>query len=777
MQKLISGRVLSALLAIVLLLGLFGGEVKADTKYGNQGTKPADNKTTITVPSDKYKTVQSAINAATEGTTIIIKKNSTGYAEQLKIKKNGITLKGEDGAKICGTEEMEYGDLLDIEGSDIVIENLEFTELSLRAPNTSESAGGIRIKPGSSNVYVLDCKIWKLGCIYNYTDFSDRNHFNGHGISIKGSEKKKTYNITISGCEVCNLTTGRSESVVINNNTEYFTISNNYIHDNYNIGIDCAGGYGTMYSTNYCRNGEVCGNYVENISSLIYKNPGYFDSNGKPHSGADGIYVDGGHDIYVHDNYVTGCDIGLEIASENHGWTAEGVIAERNLLIYNDQYVGLAIGGSDEDNGVAKNNIVRYNTVINSGDQHCLVVKVTEGNTIKNNIFISDTNPRNKSNYYSENDITDNASNRATDLPGTNIKIDLKDVVVDKANKKVTIVTDTDISKYVYDGIDDSGNVTPPEPIVVPDNSQKDDENKNDNNQGETKPSTDNKPSGDTSKPSGDNKPSGDTSKPSGNSSASSSSTKSESKEDQIRAFVERLYTEVLGRESETDGAYYWYSELYNFKVTGADVGMLFVTSAEFRERNVSDDQFLKIMYKTFFNREADTDGFNYWKGLLSSGTARETVAKCFIDSQEWSDTCAKYGIRSGCSIKSKVKITPTDKTYAFVERMYLTALGRAYDSEGREYWAGLLANFDTTGEAVGVEFFLSPEMESYNLSNKEFVNRLYLTFMDREADNDGMTFWIDQLEKGHSRKEVVLGFTRSPEFEEKCIEARCLPC
>ena len=114
--------------------------------------------------------------------------------------------------------------------------------------------------------------------------------------------------------------------------------------------------------------------------------------------------------------------------------------------------------------------------------------------------------------------------------------------------------------------------------------------------------------------------------------------------------------------------------------------------------------------------------------------------------------------------------------TYAFVERMYTTAMNRDYDVNGREYWASKLANFEVTGEEVGASFFLSDEMTGYNLSNKEFINRLYKTFMDREADDDGLSYWLEFI-KTHTRADVVYGFTRSPEFNERCIQARILPC
>ena len=154
----------------------------------------------------------------------------------------------------------------------------------------------------------------------------------------------------------------------------------------------------------------------------------------------------------------------------------------------------------------------------------------------------------------------------------------------------------------------------------------------------------------------------------------------------------------------------------------------------------------------------------------------RVAVANGFIYSQEWADTCAAYGIRSGGNIKPTVNISPSDLTYAFVERMYTTAMKRECDKVGRLYWANELANFNLTGEQVGAAFFLSEEMTNYKLSDKEFIDRLYNTFMNREADVEGSAFWQGVLKGGADRSEAVYGFTRSPEFIAKCVEARILP-
>ena len=244
-----------------------------------------------------------------------------------------------------------------------------------------------------------------------------------------------------------------------------------------------------------------------------------------------------------------------------------------------------------------------------------------------------------------------------------------------------------------------------------------------------------------------------------------------------IGAFVDRIYRNVLNREPEAEGAAYWTDELYAFRRTGAEVAQGFIFSPEFDARKTSDIDFVTILYRTFFGREPESQGMSYWLNQLSTGAKnRAAVANGFIYSQEWADKCAEYGIRSGGDIKAKIKIEPTALTYAFVERMYTTAMCRPYDENGRKYWADLLANFDITGEKVGASFFLSEEMAGYKLTDAEFLTRVYATFMDRQPEADGFNYWLGVLAGGKSRSDVVYGFTRSPEFASKCVEARILP-
>ena len=243
-----------------------------------------------------------------------------------------------------------------------------------------------------------------------------------------------------------------------------------------------------------------------------------------------------------------------------------------------------------------------------------------------------------------------------------------------------------------------------------------------------------------------------------------------------VNKFVNRLYSCVLGRAPEEEGAAYWTEQLYYFKTDGAAAARDFIYSEEFKNRNVSNEEFMKILYLTFFGREPDSDGMEYWMTIFERRLhTRKEIAEDFIYSQEWADTCAYYSILSGGNLWPVVKFDPTDEVNAFVTRMYTCALKRDPEPEGLKFWAKEVVNFKNTGEEIGELFFMSDEIYYSNLSDEEFLNRLYLTFMDREPDQPGKDYWLEQM-KTKSRHTIILGFTRSPEFVEKCVEARIIP-
>ena len=103
-----------------------------------------------------------------------------------------------------------------------------------------------------------------------------------------------------------------------------------------------------------------------------------------------------------------------------------------------------------------------------------------------------------------------------------------------------------------------------------------------------------------------------------------------------IRTFVERFYTQVLGRQPDKDGFDYWVSALTNSSHARADMAKAFFLSPEYLSRNTSDDAFVTACYWAFFGREPDGAGKQTWMTALGQGISREQVLDGFIDSAEF---------------------------------------------------------------------------------------------------------------------------------------------
>ena len=229
--------------------------------------------------------------------------------------------------------------------------------------------------------------------------------------------------------------------------------------------------------------------------------------------------------------------------------------------------------------------------------------------------------------------------------------------------------------------------------------------------------------------------------------------------------FVKRLYQNVLGRDYDTAGLNHWVNQLAS-GVTGSEVAYSFVFSREFLNRNLSNSDFVDILYRTLMNRQADAAGRTAWVNRLNGGLPRENVFAGFINSPEFTDICAQYGIVRG----DYTAPANGQERLAFVSRMYQLVLGRTPEQIGLHTWTNSLLT-GTTGASIANSFIFSPEFINRNTSNAAFVDILYQTLMNRPADAAGRDRWVGQLNAGLPRENILAGFINSPEFTNLCVE------
>jgi hypothetical protein len=250
--------------------------------------------------------------------------------------------------------------------------------------NAAYTPAGVWITGSGTGVQLLN------NLVHNITTSSEENG-NAFGIAVWGTSETPITQLVISGNAVYSLKTGNSESMNVDGNVTHFSITNNLVHDNDNIGIAAIGYEEPLGPVGYdeAMYGEISGNTVYNISGI--DNPGEGDS-----YDADGIYCDGCAFVTIERNLIHNVDYGIEVSSEHRRCLANGTewsgpnntgtagtgtdpcngryVTVRNNVIYDSNAGGISIGGYAND-------IEAGDGLCCGGSAHVVVVN----NTLYNN--------------------------------------------------------------------------------------------------------------------------------------------------------------------------------------------------------------------------------------------------------------------------------------------------------------------------------------------------------------------------------------------------------
>lgn len=112
-----------------------------------------------------------------------------------------------------------------------------------------------------------------------------------------------------------------------------------------------------------------------------------------------------------------------------------------------------------------------------------------------------------------------------------------------------------------------------------------------------------------------------------------------------VNCFVARLYKTCLNRLPDQGSQAGWVQKLLANETTGSSIAYSFTFSPEFVQMNLSKEEFVAYMYRAFFGREADQDGFEGWVNKMIDGASEEDVFNGFTGSIEFDALCQSYGI------------------------------------------------------------------------------------------------------------------------------------
>ncbi|MHB8280295.1 MAG: DUF4214 domain-containing protein [Candidatus Humimicrobiaceae bacterium] len=112
-----------------------------------------------------------------------------------------------------------------------------------------------------------------------------------------------------------------------------------------------------------------------------------------------------------------------------------------------------------------------------------------------------------------------------------------------------------------------------------------------------------------------------------------------------LNSFITSIFKNFLNREPNQDELNLWVSGLSLKEKTAVNFLESIIQSGEFKMKNISDSEYVKILYKALLNREPDNQGYNGWLDNLKNGKTRQYVLSGFINSNEFGDFCQLYDI------------------------------------------------------------------------------------------------------------------------------------
>ena len=226
---------------------------------------------------------------------------------------------------------------------------------------------------------------------------------------------------------------------------------------------------------------------------------------------------------------------------------------------------------------------------------------------------------------------------------------------------------------------------------------------------------------------------------------------------------VFRLYGAALGRAPDPIGFGRWAQELEGGATSLETVAAGFAGSVEFAARYGAPDDagFVTLLYANVLGRAPDAAGLDHWLDAMAAGAGRAGALLGFSES-------AEHKQRTAAAYQKGVWVP--DPEAVDVLRAYTAVLDRLPDAGGLASWTaareGGLGQFELVARFVGSGEF---QARFGGLSNRDFVEQLYLTALDRQADPDGLAAWTLALDAGvDTRAGMAFGFAGSGEMTAK---------
>ena len=238
-----------------------------------------------------------------------------------------------------------------------------------------------------------------------------------------------------------------------------------------------------------------------------------------------------------------------------------------------------------------------------------------------------------------------------------------------------------------------------------------------------------------------------------------------ESKAQEARDFLEKTYSEELGREPDAEGAEYWANEISSGRQTQDDVVNNIRRSDEYQEQREPESE--SRPSQSLPNRP-DSDNEEEWGRPASEEQWQQQYDNQFnsavgdIAVEEEEESVPEDQEEPVPDIRYDPESEQGKK--GAINEIYQDLLGRDSDQGGSDYWYGELESGRQTLDDIRANIGRSEEAANLE-SNKAFIEEQYEEGLDRGSDAGGMSYWLKDLATGQSREDVASNIRRSDEF------------
>jgi len=149
--------------------------------------------------------------------------------------------------------------------------------------------------------------------------------------------------------------------------------------------------------------------------------------------------------------------------------------------------------------------------------------------------------------------------------------------------------------------------------------------------------------------------------------------------------------------------------------------------------------KYVKGLYNKILNRSVDSAGLNFWTQALDSGGA------------------------SRLDLVNLLWNSPENRGNQVVEH-YTRYLGRSPSTAERDYWVTSLLGGWSHPDDMARGFVGSAEYSWVHSSNDDFVDAVYQHALERAADPGGHSIWVDALQNGMPRIQMIDHFLHTTE-------------